>query len=132
MGIDLLHAHDAEYRALAIVLSRPDSVHDAVKRLSTEHFSDPHALRVWEAVAEVFRRTGALSRVDVLREIQRAGHSASLERVMEYQDAFVSADELDPTMEQLDMAAARRRLRAAAHAIARAAQDPEADDVVGL
>lgn len=132
MGQNLLQSPEDEARALGIILARPELYHEAAKILTDDHFADPRARDVWRACRAVVDRLGSLKGSALVDELRRAGKQAAIDALIAYEDSWMAEGELGPTLEILEMTTARRRLYQAATAIAQAAKDPEASDVVTL
>jgi replicative DNA helicase len=101
----------SEQRVLAICLTHGDLIADVRGQLTPEHFSDPFCRTVWEAICQVFDRTGKLSAVRVAERMRKSGVRDAADQLASMRALFVAPAELQPSVDMV-LAAYERRRRA--------------------
>jgi len=130
---NLLALPETELWVIGLVLTHGHMAAQAVARLNTEHFTVPGAATVWNAIRERVAAGKNVSGPAVFGDVRKDERARALvQQLIESPTDGWRIHHFDDLCEQLEMAAARRRVFRAAQELAKVAADGEYDDPVQL
>lgn len=109
---------DAERRVLGILIKYPGLVDVAVDRLRPAHFYEPVHRRIFELIYELYNRQGRISYTQLYNQLRKDGSVPSPDQwLIGLTEAFVSEQELAPSIAAIVEKSAKRAILEAAEAI---------------
>lgn len=109
---------DAERRVLGILIKYPGLVDAAVDRLRPHQFYEPVHRRIFELIYELYNRQGRISYTELYNQLRKDGSVPSPDQwLIGLTEAFVSEQELGPSIAAMVEKSAKRAILEAAEAI---------------